>query len=176
MARFAIINSSELGDRWDADFHITRHEHKRPTAELEKLISAEDCVRRVKALAFEDKKPLAPLIRGSRTYLDNAKLDRAAEQYPHLALAILEANAPAMKARVQAEIAASMALLDAIERLAEPAPEIVNQNLPVIELKVDKSDLGKVIGKQGRTARALRTILNAASTKLRKRSVLEIIE
>jgi predicted RNA-binding protein YlqC (UPF0109 family) len=46
----------------------------------------------------------------------------------------------------------------------------------VIELKVDKTDLGKVIGKQGRTARALRTILNAASTKLKKRSVLEIIE
>ena len=54
--------------------------------------------------------------------------------------------------------------------------EVVGEQTTVIELKVDKSDLGKVIGKQGRTARALRTILNAASTKLRKRSVLEIIE
>lgn len=54
--------------------------------------------------------------------------------------------------------------------------EIAGEQTTVIELKVDKSDLGKVIGKQGRTARALRTILNAASTKLRKRSVLEIIE
>ena len=54
--------------------------------------------------------------------------------------------------------------------------EIVGEQTTVIELKVDKSDLGKVIGKQGRTARSLRTILNAASTKLRKRSVLEIIE
>ena len=54
--------------------------------------------------------------------------------------------------------------------------EIVGEQTTVIELKVDKSDLGKVIGKQGRTARALRTILNAASTKLKKRSVLEIIE
>jgi len=54
--------------------------------------------------------------------------------------------------------------------------EIVGEQTTVIELKVDKSDLGKVIGKQGRTARALRTILHAASTKLRKRSVLEIIE
>lgn len=53
---------------------------------------------------------------------------------------------------------------------------IVGEQTTVIELKVDKSDLGKVIGKQGRTARALRTILNAASTKLKKRSVLEIIE
>ncbi len=54
--------------------------------------------------------------------------------------------------------------------------EIEGEQTTVIELKVDKSDLGKVIGKQGRTARSLRTILNAASTKLRKRSVLEIIE
>jgi len=46
----------------------------------------------------------------------------------------------------------------------------------VIELNVSKDDLGKVIGKQGRTAQSLRTILNAASTKLRLRSVLEIIE
>jgi predicted RNA-binding protein YlqC (UPF0109 family) len=54
--------------------------------------------------------------------------------------------------------------------------EVVGEQTTVIELKVDKTDLGKVIGKQGRTARALRTILNAASTKLRKRSVLEILE
>ncbi len=54
--------------------------------------------------------------------------------------------------------------------------EIVGEQTTVLELKVDKSDLGKVIGKQGRTARALRTILNAASTKLKKRSVLEILE
>ncbi len=46
----------------------------------------------------------------------------------------------------------------------------------VIELKVAKEDLGKVIGKQGRTARAMRTILNASSTKIKKRAVLEIIE
>lgn len=54
--------------------------------------------------------------------------------------------------------------------------EIVGEQTTVIELKVSKEDLGKVIGKQGRTARSIRTILNAASTKLRKRSVLEIIE
>lgn len=54
--------------------------------------------------------------------------------------------------------------------------EIVGEQTTVVELKVNKADLGKVIGKQGRTARALRTILNAASTKLKKRSVLEIIE
>jgi predicted RNA-binding protein YlqC (UPF0109 family) len=54
--------------------------------------------------------------------------------------------------------------------------EISGDKSTVFELKVDKSDLGKVIGKQGRTARALRTILNAASLKTKKRTVLEIIE
>lgn len=54
--------------------------------------------------------------------------------------------------------------------------EIVGEQTTVFELVVAKSDLGKIIGKQGKTAKALRTILTAASTKLRKRSVLEIVE
>jgi hypothetical protein len=54
--------------------------------------------------------------------------------------------------------------------------EIEGEQTAVIELKVAKEDLGKVIGKQGRTARAMRTILSAASTKVKKRSVLEILE
>ncbi len=54
--------------------------------------------------------------------------------------------------------------------------EIKGDQTSVIELKVAKEDLGKVIGKDGRTARAMRTILTAASTKLRKRALLEILE
>jgi predicted RNA-binding protein YlqC (UPF0109 family) len=54
--------------------------------------------------------------------------------------------------------------------------EVVGDQTSVLELKVAKDDLGKVIGKQGRSARAMRTILSAASTKLKKRTVLEIIE
>ncbi len=54
--------------------------------------------------------------------------------------------------------------------------EIQGEKTTVIELKVAQEDLGKVIGKQGRTARAIRTILNASGTKLGKRCVLEIIE
>ncbi len=54
--------------------------------------------------------------------------------------------------------------------------EIAGEQTSVIELKVAKDDLGKIIGKQGRTARAIRTILSAASTKLKKKSVLEILE
>ena len=66
------------------------------------------------------------------------------------------------------------ALVDKPEEVA--VTEIEGEQTSVIELKVAKEDLGKVIGKQGRTARAMRTILSAASTKINKRSVLEIIE
>ena len=54
--------------------------------------------------------------------------------------------------------------------------EVEGEQTSVIELKVAKEDLGKVIGKQGRTARAMRTLLGAVSTKARKRAVLEILE
>ncbi len=54
--------------------------------------------------------------------------------------------------------------------------EVAGDNVTVIELRVAQPDLGKVIGKQGRTARAMRTIVNANATKLRKRAVLEIVE
>ncbi len=54
--------------------------------------------------------------------------------------------------------------------------EVEGAQTRVLELRVAKEDMGKVIGKQGRTARAIRTILNAASAKLDKRTVLEILE
>ncbi|MCH8319498.1 MAG: KH domain-containing protein [Acidobacteria bacterium] len=54
--------------------------------------------------------------------------------------------------------------------------EIAGEQTTVLELRVAQSDLGKVIGKQGRTARSIRTLLGAAGMKLRKRFVLEILE
>jgi hypothetical protein len=54
--------------------------------------------------------------------------------------------------------------------------ETDGERTTIIELRVAQEDLGKVIGKQGRTARSMRTILNAAGTKLGKRCVLEILE
>ena len=54
--------------------------------------------------------------------------------------------------------------------------EIEGNQITVIELRVAKSDLGKIIGKQGRNAQAMRTILSAASAKIKKRTILEIIE
>jgi len=49
-------------------------------------------------------------------------------------------------------------------------------NTCVYEIYVDKTDVGKIIGKQGNTAKAIRTIVNAVGSKLKKRVVLEIIE
>jgi predicted RNA-binding protein YlqC (UPF0109 family) len=54
--------------------------------------------------------------------------------------------------------------------------EKVGENTTVIELRVTKTDIGKIIGKEGKTAKAIRTILLGASTKLKRRTVLEIIE
>lgn len=54
--------------------------------------------------------------------------------------------------------------------------EVEGEQTTVLELRVAQTDLGKVIGKQGRTARAIRTLLGAAGMKLRKRFVLEILE
>jgi predicted RNA-binding protein YlqC (UPF0109 family) len=66
------------------------------------------------------------------------------------------------------------ALVDKPEEVMVTAIE--GNQATVLELKVAKEDLGKIIGKQGRTARSLRTIIGAASAKERRRVVLEIVE
>jgi uncharacterized protein len=66
------------------------------------------------------------------------------------------------------------ALVDSPEQVV--VAEVEGEQTTVLELRVAQPDLGKVIGKQGRTARAIRTILGAAGMKLRKRFVLEILE
>jgi predicted RNA-binding protein YlqC (UPF0109 family) len=66
------------------------------------------------------------------------------------------------------------ALVDSPEEVS--VAEVEGEQTTVLELRVAQPDLGKVIGKQGRTARAIRTILGAAGMKIRKRFVLEILE
>lgn len=68
----------------------------------------------------------------------------------------------------------SQALVDNPDKVE--VTEVVGEQTSVIELRVAKEDLGKVIGRQGRTAKAIRTILSATSAKVHKRAVLEIIE
>ncbi len=73
-------------------------------------------------------------------------------------------------------------LIEAIAKALVDNPDQVSvqpiegEQVTVLELRVHPSDLGKVIGKQGRTARSIRTILNAAGMKLKKRFTLEILE
>ena len=66
------------------------------------------------------------------------------------------------------------ALVDSSEEVS--VGEVDGERTVVYELRVAKTDIGKVIGKQGKTARAMRTILSAVGTKLGKRCVLEILE
>ena len=66
------------------------------------------------------------------------------------------------------------ALVDQPEKVS--VVEIESRNTNVLELSVAKSDIGKIIGKQGRHAQAIRTILSAASGKIRKRYILEIVD
>lgn len=65
-------------------------------------------------------------------------------------------------------------LVDSPEEVV--ATEIHSEKTTVIELRVAQADIGKIIGKQGKTARALRTILNAAGRKIGSRCILEILE
>ena len=66
------------------------------------------------------------------------------------------------------------ALVDQPEEVS--VNEIGGSHTTVLEVRVAKADIGKIIGKQGRTAQAIRTILSAAAGKTRKRCVLEIVE
>jgi uncharacterized protein len=66
------------------------------------------------------------------------------------------------------------ALVDQPEKVE--VVEVQGSQCTVFELKVENSEIGKVIGKQGRTAQAIRTILNASSAKMKRRMVLEILE
>ena len=66
------------------------------------------------------------------------------------------------------------ALVDHPEQVA--ILEVEGKQITVLEVKVAKEDLGKIIGKQGRNAKAIRTVLNAASAKANKRAIMEIIE
>jgi predicted RNA-binding protein YlqC (UPF0109 family) len=66
------------------------------------------------------------------------------------------------------------ALVDQPEQVS--VTEIYGAHTSILELKVAKADIGKIIGKQGRTASALRTIVNAVSAKEKKRTMLEIVE
>ena len=83
----------------------------------------------------------------------------------------MDGKAPALKELV---LFLARALVEHPDQVA--VDEIDEPDATVFELKVAESDLGRVIGRQGRTAKALRTVLSAASAKLKRRAILEILE
>jgi predicted RNA-binding protein YlqC (UPF0109 family) len=92
--------------------------------------------------------------------------------YPHLSwLASLAMEGKAVRELIEIMAKALVEYPDQVK-----VSEIAGEHASVIELRTAKEDIGKVIGKRGRNAQAMRTILNAASAKLRKRVVLEIID
>ena len=84
--------------------------------------------------------------------------------------------------RVKAQGVELKALLEFVAQSLVTRPEAVevtenqSEDSSVLELRVDKEDLGRVIGKQGRTAKSLRTLLNAAAARVNRKVVLEIVE
>jgi predicted RNA-binding protein YlqC (UPF0109 family) len=84
--------------------------------------------------------------------------------------------------RLRVQSAALKELLEFLAQNLVTRPEAVRvtesqeNDQSILELRVDKEDLGRVIGKQGRTAKSLRTILNAAASRANRKVVLEIIE
>ncbi len=84
----------------------------------------------------------------------------------------MDNNSPALMKQLVEDIA--KALVDMPEEVS--VRELNGEQVTVLELKVAPTDLGKVIGKQGRTARSIRTLIGAASMKLNRRYTLEILE
>jgi predicted RNA-binding protein YlqC (UPF0109 family) len=80
-------------------------------------------------------------------------------------------EAPTMKELIKQ---ISQSLVDNPDKVE--VTEVIGDQTSIIELRVAKEDMGKVIGKQGRIAQAIRIILSAASAKVHKRAVLEILE
>ena len=87
-------------------------------------------------------------------------------------MAVPMENTPVVMKQLVEDIA--KALVDMPEEVS--VRELSGEQLTVLELKVAPTDLGKVIGKQGRTARSIRTLIGAASMKLNRRYTLEILE
>jgi uncharacterized protein len=92
---------------------------------------------------------------------------------------------PAADARLDFELGRVMTVKELVSEIAKAlvdspdeviVKEVEGEQVTVLELRVAPSDLGKVIGKQGRTARSIRTLLGAAGMKLNRRFTLEILE
>jgi len=122
MAQFVVKKLSDLGDRWDAGFHIALDEVKDRVRELKDALTPEEAIERLKVIPLQDKEPLMVLVRGQARVLNTATVDRVSKDYPYLALAIMEKNLKASIERIRAKIAKDQASLDALLAI-QPSPD-----------------------------------------------------
>lgn len=98
---------SEIGDRWDAGFHLTRQQHAARTAELEATVTAQDAIERLRDLPLKHLKAIEVLRRDKgRRPMDLAQARKVIAEYPHLSLAIVETARDQIHDDLEAQIKA----------------------------------------------------------------------
>ena len=105
---------------------------------------------------------------GRETHADGSE---SAQEGGHLDLDRLKIQTAELRGHLEFVAQSLVTRPDAVE-----VTESHTDDSSVLELRVDKEDLGRVIGKQGRTAKSLRTLLNAAAARANRKVVLDIIE
>src|SRR3546814_18023755 len=86
--KVAIVKSSDLGNRWDAGFHIALDEVRDRVAVLKTMLTVQEARKRLAKFSLTDKKPLLVLARGTNRHLNSVTISKIVEEYPHLSLAI----------------------------------------------------------------------------------------
>src|SRR3546814_19753421 len=88
--KVAIVKSSDLGNRWDAGFHIALDEVRDRVAVLKTMLTVQEARKRLAIFSLTDKKPLLVLARGTNRHLNSVTISKIVEEYPHLSIAIME--------------------------------------------------------------------------------------
>lgn len=114
--KIAVIKRSDLvrEGRWDAGFHIAFQEVKERVAALRGALAPEEAIARLAILSLSDKQPLLVLARGTNRHLNSATIAKIVDEYPHLALAIIEKNLQPAIDRMRAKIETDQSCLDAL--------------------------------------------------------------
>lgn len=104
MVQYTVVKASELGNRWDAGFHIAVATVRDRVEELRSIISEEEALARLAEVPTRDKASLVAIARGGNPRLDARTVSRAAREYPHLALALVEKDIAKAVERIRGEI------------------------------------------------------------------------
>jgi len=117
--KIAVVKSSDLGERWDAGFHVAASEVRDRVEYFKSSISAEEAARRVKSIPEADLKPLQAIVRGEGKNFDMKAVNRAIRENPHLALAVMERNLQPAFDRIREEIERHQRQIESLQDLAD---------------------------------------------------------